>query len=157
MCLEPARATVRGPAGFVAEVLDEASIPAFARHSVRAWNLLRTDPVELETSVRQALRVESPRFLTWVVRERPNGEILASATLAVKDEGIGYLMTAVVDPAHRRRGFYKLLLERRLAEARRLGLGLVVTWARETTSAPLLESFGFDTVFLGQAFARRGP
>jgi GNAT superfamily N-acetyltransferase len=57
-----------------------------------------------------------------------------------------FLMGGVVLPHYRGRGLYRALVAARLAHARSLGLELAATHARESTSAPILERIGFDTV-----------
>jgi GNAT superfamily N-acetyltransferase len=57
-----------------------------------------------------------------------------------------YLLGAVVLPRFRGRGLYRALVGARLADARSRGLALATSHARESTSAPLLEGMGFETV-----------
>jgi GNAT superfamily N-acetyltransferase len=57
-----------------------------------------------------------------------------------------YLSSAIVLPAFRGKGAYRALIAARLVKARALGRPIVTTQAREATSAPMLERFGFTTV-----------
>lgn len=57
-----------------------------------------------------------------------------------------FLIGGVVLTSHRGRGFYRALVQARLAHARARGITLATSHAREATSAPILEKMGFDTV-----------
>ena len=52
-------------------------------------------------------------------------------------------MGAVVLPEHRSRGAYRSLLAARLRHAAARGIAVAVTYARPTTSAPILRRLGF--------------
>jgi GNAT superfamily N-acetyltransferase len=65
-------------------------------------------------------------------------------------EDYGYLVgTAVIESA-RGRGVYRSLVAARLAHLREHGIDYAVTQARESTSAPMLEHLGFETLFRGR-------
>ncbi|MEO8846868.1 MAG: GNAT family N-acetyltransferase [Kofleriaceae bacterium] len=57
-----------------------------------------------------------------------------------------FLMRGVVVEAFRGRGLYRALVEARLRHARGRGISIATTHARESTSAPILEKLGFETV-----------
>jgi GNAT superfamily N-acetyltransferase len=61
-------------------------------------------------------------------------------------ERSAFLMGAVVLTSHRGRGLYRTLVHARLAHARARGIPLATSHARESTSAPILDKLGFDTV-----------
>ena len=67
-------------------------------------------------------------------------------------EDYGYLVgTAVVERA-RGRGVYRALVGARLAFLHQRGIEYAVTHARESTSAPMLEHLGFETLFRGRCY-----
>jgi GNAT superfamily N-acetyltransferase len=57
-----------------------------------------------------------------------------------------FLVGGVVLPGYRGRGLYRALVHARLAHARARGIALATSHAREATSAPILETIGFETV-----------
>jgi GNAT superfamily N-acetyltransferase len=57
-----------------------------------------------------------------------------------------FLMGGVVLERFRGRGLYRALVHARLSHARARGISLATTHARESTSAPILEKLGFETV-----------
>ena len=63
-------------------------------------------------------------------------------------------------PGARGRGAYRALLQARVLEARRLGLGAVGLYARVATSWPIVSRLGFETlgtmVNWDRPFAARG-
>jgi predicted acetyltransferase len=59
----------------------------------------------------------------------------------------------VVLPAFRRRGLYRALVASRLGYAAERGIPFVTSHARASTSAPLLERLGFETVCEFQLFS----
>jgi GNAT superfamily N-acetyltransferase len=61
-------------------------------------------------------------------------------------ERSAYLMGGVVLEKFRGRGLYRALVHARLAHARAHGIPLATSHARESTSAPILEKMGFETV-----------
>ena len=61
-------------------------------------------------------------------------------------ERSAYMMGGVVLPDYRGLGLYRALVQARLAHARARGIPLATSHARESTSAPILEKMGFETV-----------
>ncbi|HYO65413.1 MAG TPA: GNAT family N-acetyltransferase, partial [Archangium sp.] len=57
-----------------------------------------------------------------------------------------YLLGGVVLPAFRGRGLYRALVTGRLHYAAGRGIRFATTHARASTSGPLLERFGFETL-----------
>jgi ribosomal protein S18 acetylase RimI-like enzyme len=57
-----------------------------------------------------------------------------------------YMIGGVVLPDYRGRGLYRALVQARMAHARARGITLATSHARESTSAPILEKLGFETV-----------
>ena len=57
-----------------------------------------------------------------------------------------YLMSGVVLPEFRNVGVYRALVATRMRDAAARGITLATTQARATTSAPILERLGFQSV-----------
>jgi Acetyltransferase (GNAT) family len=74
------------------------------------------------------------------------GANVGTAGIFLRD-GFGYLVGGQVLESARGRGAYRALVAARLAFLRARGDGYAVTLARESTSAPLLERLGFETIF----------
>jgi GNAT superfamily N-acetyltransferase len=93
--------------------------------------------------------VPEPRHFLHVAR--CNGVPAGTAGWVNKHRS-AYLVGAVVLPAHRRRGVYRALIDARLEAVARRGITLATTHARETTSAPILEKLGFETMYRYELF-----
>lgn len=76
---------------------------------------------------------------------RLDGEVVGSSTLANMRRG-GFLQGAAVLEASRGRGVYRHMIQARLERLRTDGYELAIITARESTSAPICESVGFETV-----------
>jgi GNAT superfamily N-acetyltransferase len=72
--------------------------------------------------------------------------IAAAAASYVPFTRSAFLMGGVVLERFRGRGLYRALVHARLGHARARGISLATTHARESTSAPILEKLGFETV-----------
>ena len=72
--------------------------------------------------------------------------VAAAAASYVPFARSAFLMGGVVLEKFRGRGLYRALVHARLAHARVRGISLATTHARESTSAPILEKLGFETV-----------
>ncbi|MEO8698600.1 MAG: GNAT family N-acetyltransferase [Kofleriaceae bacterium] len=70
----------------------------------------------------------------------------AAAASYVAFERSAFLIGGVVLEQYRGRGLYRALVRARLAHARARGIPLATSHARESTSAPILERMGFETV-----------
>jgi len=89
------------------------------------------------------------RFHMFVARR--GGAIAGSAGFITKPRS-AYLVGGVVVAAHRGAGLYRALLDERLRRIAALGLPLATTLARESTSAPILDRLGFETVFRSRMY-----
>lgn len=76
------------------------------------------------------------------------GDLGAGAILLRED--YGYLVGTAVKEGARGRGVYRSLVAARLAFLRERGIDYAVTQARESTSAPILEHLGFETLVRGR-------
>lgn len=126
------------PAIEIAEV-DAASVAAFSDVMARGWDADPAALLELNQRV-LAMQGHQHMFLASL-----HGEPAATASY-VAFERSAYLIGGVVLPQHRGRGLYRALVLARLRHAHGLGLALATSHARESTSAPILERMGFETV-----------
>jgi len=81
---------------------------------------------------------------------------VGASALLLRD-GYGYLVGGAIVEHARGRGLYRALVAARLAFLRDRGIEYAVTHARESTSAPLLEHFGFETLFHGACYLLDAP
>ncbi|HLL54878.1 MAG TPA: GNAT family N-acetyltransferase [Myxococcaceae bacterium] len=121
------------------EEVTPATVDDFTRAMAKGWS---AEPGPMLGYNRAAIAEPGQRHRLFLVRR--NGEPVAAAGYVALERS-AHLMGAVVLPAFRGQGLYRLLVEQRLADAARRGLPLATTHAREETSAPLLERFGFET------------
>lgn len=119
-------------------VVDDSTLDQFTQVMAEGWS---SDPVALLELHRHVL-AEGRQFL-FIAHD--DGVPAATASY-VACERSAYLIGGVVLPAHRGRGLYRALVHARLAHARARGLDVATSHARESTSAPILEKLGFETV-----------
>lgn len=118
--------------------VDARTIEAYTDVMARGWE---ADPVPLLEVHRHVLAEDRQRlFLAYA-----DGEPAATAGY-VQLPRSAYLIGGVVLPKFRGRGLYRALVHARLAHARARGITLATSHARESTSAPILEKLGFETV-----------
>lgn len=85
------------------------------------------------------------------VMARVDGAIAGTAGFVVKPRS-AYLVGGNVLPSYRGRGVYRALIDHRLERIRAMGIKLATTQARESTSAPILEALGFETVYRSRMY-----
>ncbi|HEU4408152.1 MAG TPA: GNAT family N-acetyltransferase [Polyangiaceae bacterium] len=142
------RGMARSTGGFSAEVdpavgveeVGATTLEAFTRVMAEGWGV---DPGPLARVNEAALAAEGGRHRLYLARL--GGEPAATAAYVAFPRS-AYLLGGVVLPRFRGRGLYRALVGARLADARARGLALATSHAREETSAPLLETMGFETV-----------
>ena len=110
----------------------------YAKTSAAAWD------VPIDDVQRDAFRRGLDRELVLFVAD----DLGAGAILLRED--YGYLVGTAVREEARGRGIYRALVAARLAFLRDRGIEYAVTQARESTSAPILEHLGFETLFRGR-------
>ena len=126
--------------GEVADVVevDGRTLEQFVDVMAAGWG---ADPAALLALHRHVLAEGRQRlFLAYA-----DGKPAATASY-VPFARSAYLMGGVVLPELRGRGLYRALVHARLADARARGITLATSHARESTSAPILEKLGFETV-----------
>lgn len=137
MCA-PTSLALRATGALTTEEVDARTLDDFVRVMAEGWQadraMARTDAVAT---------LASPIHHAFMVRSR--GVPIAAAGSILRARS-AYLVGAVVLPEHRGVGAYRALLAARLSHARAHGRELATTWARATTSAPILEQLGFETV-----------
>lgn len=74
------------------------------------------------------------------------GEAVGTAGVFLRGD-YAYLVGGLVLPSARGRGVHGALVESRLAFLRERGVEYAVTHARDATSSPILEHFGFETLY----------
>lgn len=98
-----------------------------------------------------AWSLETGRFRYFFAQDK--GQLVATAGLLMGSRG-AYLMGAQVLAKARGRGFYRALIRARLRALAELGITKAWTQAREASSAPILESLGFETLFRFRCYAK---
>jgi ribosomal protein S18 acetylase RimI-like enzyme len=118
--------------------IDHSSLDAYVETGAAAWSL-PVDEVQREAFSRAMDR----ELVAFVAGDLGAGAILLR-------EEYGYLVGTAVKERARGRGVYRALVAARLAFLRQRGIAYAVTQARESTSAPILEHLGFETLFRGR-------
>lgn len=128
----------------VVDQITEATLEPYLTTTIAAWSM-GDDQLEIERVVHRAALAAAPRS-AWFFGAWLDGEIVGTASIFGRDRA-GYLVGGVVQPFARGRSVYRALVGARLAFLRARGVPYAVTQARETTSAPMLEHLGFETLF----------
>ncbi len=137
-------ASLAESAGVTISEADASSVGDFVRTTLRGWAMAE-DQVDVEIRLHDALLTAVPRLVHFF-GAKIDGEWAGTAVLIVRD-GYGYLVGAQVLESARERGVYRALVAARLACLRDRGFGYAVTHARESSSAPILEHIGFETLY----------
>lgn len=119
-------------------LVDESMLEAFSQVMAAGWG---SDPNALLALHRHVLG-EGQQFMFLAYDDG----VPAATASYVACERSAYLIGGVVLRAHRGRGLYRDLVHARLAHARARGLTVATSHARESTSAPILDKLGFETV-----------
>ncbi len=134
------------------EGIDDKNLEEYMDAYFNGWWLDRT-PSEVERqNLKEDLRwsLQNRRAHYFLARAQ-NSEVAGTAGFFQKKNSV-YLVGGNVLRKYRGQGIYRGLIAMRLNEARKLGLKLAVTGARERTSAPILEKLGFKTAFRSQIY-----
>lgn len=127
------------PAIEIAEV-DATTIGVFSQVMAHGWSLDPAPIAELNGQILAAPERRQRMFLAY-----RHGEPAATASYIAFPRS-AYLIGGVVLSHHRGHGLYRALVAARLADARARGIGLATSHARESSSAPILERMGFETI-----------
>lgn len=129
------------------EEVDERTVTEFSRVMAEGWGM---DSAPIEAFNRFVLAWPDRRHRLFLARYQ--GTAAGTAGCVVFERSV-YLLGGVVLPAFRRRGLYRALVASRLRYAAERGIPFVTSHARASTSAPLLERLGFETVCVLQHFS----
>src|SRR5262245_54936573 len=129
--------------GASVELVSADNLDDYVDTMARGWDVAADQIDPLIETCRGALGVG--RLEMFVVRSQ--GELAGTAGHAIKDDGSAYLIGGNVLERYRGRGLYRALLRARLNRLRERGIEIATTHARESTSAPILERLGFETMF----------
>jgi GNAT superfamily N-acetyltransferase len=139
------------------ERLDKSNILVYASIFLKGWILDRSPTLqEYENLVED---------LNWILTHRKNDAYFFLAKLG--DEAVGtsgvyvkrssvYFVGGNVLKEFRGRGIYRGLLAERIRLTKELNHQLIVTGARERTSVPVLEKFGFKTAYQKKVYQLGG-
>jgi len=134
----------------VLDVAIEAVTPANVAEHVEAVAAGWESQFDVATRCDDVVRaIGTGRF--HYVTARVDGAIAGTAGFVVKPRS-AYLVRGNVLPKYRGRGIYRALVDHRLERIRAMGIKVATTHARESTSAPILEALGFETVYRSQMY-----
>ncbi|REG37535.1 acetyltransferase (GNAT) family protein [Archangium gephyra] len=122
------------------EQVDEHTVEEYSRTMGEGWGM---DPEPITAFNRLVLSHPGRRHRLFLARYR--GVPAGTAGLVTFERSV-YLLGGVVLPAFRGRGLYRALVTERLGYAAGRGIPFATIHARASTSAPLLERFGFETL-----------
>jgi GNAT superfamily N-acetyltransferase len=122
------------------EVVDAKNLTDYIEIIAAGWGF---DPASIELHTRALLADPVHRYALFLARvgDRP----VAAAGCIAFDRSL-YFQGGVVLPEFRQRGIYRALTFARLHYAAARGLGLATVHALRSSSAPLLEHFGFRPI-----------
>jgi GNAT superfamily N-acetyltransferase len=135
-----AAAPVDAEADITVEEVDERTVEEFSRTMAQGWEM---DPAPIEAFNRIVLASPDRRHRLFLARYQ--GAPAGTAGLVAFERSV-YLLGGVVLPAFRRRGLYRALVAARLRYAAERDIPFATSHARASTSAPLLERLGFETL-----------
>jgi GNAT superfamily N-acetyltransferase len=122
------------------EEVGERTVEEFSRTLAEGWGM---DPGPIEAFNRLVIASPAGRHRLFLARYRsaPAG----TASLVAFERSV-YFLGGVVLPAFRGRGLYRALVAARLRYAAERGIPYATIHARASTSAPILERLGFETL-----------
>jgi hypothetical protein len=129
--------------------VEEAEVDRFVAIAQEGWGM-PSDQAEADRASHRAAFAERPR-VAWFFAASRGADWIGTGGLLLR-EGYGYLLAAQVLERGRGKGAYRALVAARLAFLRERGVEYAVTHARESTSAPLLEHLGFETLFRSKCY-----
>ena len=121
-------------------LVDAATVDEFTRVMASGWKLDHGPLAAIHASALTESPGRQPMFLAWL------DDVPAASASYVALARSAYLVGAVVLESARGRGLYRALVHARLSHAGARGIELATCHARETSSAPMLEHMGFETV-----------
>lgn len=146
MAIDTSVATAPLPEGIRIETVDSTNFDEFLEAHIRGWNF---QDFRDQTQNRLMKSITHPNCQFYLARK--NGQAIGTAGTVFKQKH-GFLISAVVLKEHRGSGAYRALVHKRLTDLHQRGLPYAVTQARESTSAPVLDRLGFETVFYAKIY-----
>ena len=140
--------------------VDEATAPAHVATSMYGWDIPADQELHERAVLIDSLRAMPRLAYFFAALAGTTGACVGTASVLLRSlsgRTFGYLSAAQVLPSARGLGAYQALTDARLAFLRTLGIGYAVTQARETTSAPILERLGFETLFHSKCYRLDSP
>jgi N-acetylglutamate synthase-like GNAT family acetyltransferase len=133
--------------GLTVERVSQHNFTEFLEVFLDGWSLERFR----EQAIKKFTKIIDEKSIHPYFLARKDGVPVACAGTVLRAD-CGYLVGAVVLEAHRGCGAYRALIQERLIDLKRMGIGFAVTQAREATSAPILEKQGFLTAFRAKIY-----
>lgn len=152
LCMGIATDAVIPPSPIEVREVTRAELPAYTDCSLRGWGMdVAQAPLEIASHAR-AMGSGAHFFAAWI-----DGEIVGTAGIfpraaSAESPGFGYLVGTQVLERARGRGAYRALVAARLACLAELGLTYAVSHARASSSAPILERLGFETILPARCY-----
>ena len=131
------------------ENVSSSNIEIYLDLFIEGWGLDENLRPQLLEDFNWAMSHEDKRFQYFIVKN-VKGPV-GTAGFVNKGKS-AYLIGGNILPKYRGKGFYKALVKKRLEIICDLGIGLATTGARDHTSAPILEKFGFKTAYKSEIF-----
>ncbi|WP_375765370.1 GNAT family N-acetyltransferase [Archangium gephyra] len=147
MIRETAAAPAEAASDVTVEQVDESTVEEFSRTMAAGWEM---DPEPITAFNRLVLTHPGRRHRLFLARYR--GVPAGTAGLVTFERSV-YLLSGVVLPAFRKRGLYRALVNARLGYAAGQDIPFATSHARSSTSAPLLERLGFETLCRFEVFS----
>jgi GNAT superfamily N-acetyltransferase len=122
------------------EEVDERTVEEYSRTMAAGWEM---DPAPITAFNRLVLAHPNRRHQLFLARYR--GVPAGTAGLVTFERSV-YLLGGVVLPAYRKRGLYRALVTARLGYAAGRNIPFATVHSRASTSGPLLERLGFETL-----------
>ncbi|MFL5358215.1 GNAT family N-acetyltransferase [Archangium sp.] len=122
------------------EEVDERTVAEYSRTMAEGWGM---DPAPIEAFNRSVLA--SPDGGLRLFLARYQGAPAGTAGLAAFERSV-FFLGGVVLPAFRERGLYRALVAARLRYAAERNIPFATVHASASTSAPILERLGFETL-----------
>lgn len=136
------------PANITVEPVDTKNFDEFMKTNLIAWEA-NPSQVEFHT-IKMKRYLLHPRCRLFLAKK--DDEPIGTAATVMKD-GYGYLIGGAILEPYRGHGAYRSLIQARLMALKEENLPFAVTWARETTSAPILENLGFKSAFIAKNYS----
>ena len=130
--------------GVVMEPVTSSNVDRYVDAFCTGWEIAADQADEHRRTFVRAMAA-NPRT-AYLFLATIDGQAAATTGLLLRDR-YAYLVGAQVLDRFRGRGLYRALIDARLRFLRDRGVTLAVTFARESSSAPMLAHLGFESLF----------